>query len=95
MKTILLPVVGNGVETSTLDAAVGLARTFVGHIDLLYARPEPVTVGSVYGAAFIPDMLEQLRAAADRQHEQAMGAYLDACSNRQIPTDIEIGRAHV
>jgi nucleotide-binding universal stress UspA family protein len=86
-KTILLPVVSTGVETSALESAVCLARMFVGHIDFLYARPEPVTVGSVYGA-IMPGMVEELRTAADRQHAEVMGAYLEACRNRQIPTDI-------
>jgi nucleotide-binding universal stress UspA family protein len=87
-KTILLPVVSAGVEGPAFDTAISLARTFTSHIDFLYARPEPVTFGSMYGGAFIPDMLEQLRAASDRQHAETMRQYLDTCRREQIPTDI-------
>ena len=86
-KTILLPVVRAGVETPAFETAVSLARTFTGHIDFLYARPDPVSFGSMYGGVF-PDMLEQLRTAADRQHAQVMRQYLDACGKENIPTDI-------
>lgn len=86
-KTVLLPVVSAAVETPSFATAVSLARTFTGHIDFLYARPDPVSFGSMYGGVF-PDMLEQLRTAADHQHAQAMRQYLDACRKESIPTDI-------
>jgi nucleotide-binding universal stress UspA family protein len=88
VKTILVPVVGTAVETPAFSAAVSLARMFTGHLDFLYSRPEPVTAGSVYGGAFIPGMLEELRNAADRQHTAVRQAYLDACAREHIPTDI-------
>jgi len=86
-KTILLPIINAGVETPAFDTAVSLAQNFTGHIDFLYARPDPVTFGSMYGGVF-PGMLEELRTAADRQHSQAMRQYLDACRKENIHTDI-------
>jgi nucleotide-binding universal stress UspA family protein len=61
---------------------------FNGHIDFLYARPEPITAAAVYGGALMPGMIEQLQAAAERHHAEMMKAYLSACAREQIPTDI-------
>lgn len=87
VKTILVPVVGTGLETPAFAAAVSVARMFTGHLDFLYARPEPVTAGSVYAGAF-PGMLEELRNAGDRQHTAVRQAHLEACKREGIPTDI-------
>jgi nucleotide-binding universal stress UspA family protein len=89
IKTILVPVGSAGIKSPSFRAAVWLARTFTGHIDVLYARPDPVAATAVYPGAFIPDMSEQLEAAADREHAEALKAYLGACESEQIPTDVE------
>ncbi len=88
IKTILVPVGSPGVECSAFTASVWLARMFTGHLDFLYARPNPITAAAVYPGALIPGMLEQLQTAADRQHAEALKAYLSACEREQIPTDI-------
>ncbi len=88
IKTILVPVDSAGVDGPAFAASVWLARIFTGHIDLLYARPNPFTAAAVYPGAFIPGMVEQLQAAADRQHADVLKAYLSACEREQIPTDI-------
>ena len=73
-KTILLPVIRGGVETPAFETAVSLARTFTGHIDFLYARPDPVSFGSMYGGVF-PDMLEQLPIRGGPQLLEHIGKY--------------------
>ncbi len=88
IKTILVPVGSAGIKSPAFTASVSLARTFTGHIDLLYARPDPITTAAVYPGALIPGMIEQLQVAADREHAEALKAYLGACESEQIPTDI-------
>ncbi len=88
IKTILVPIVSSGVDKPSFDTAVRLARLSTGHIDFLYARPDPVTFRSVHGSAFMPGMLEDMRAAAERHHEESRSSYLAACRGADIPTDI-------
>ncbi|MBS0416086.1 MAG: hypothetical protein JSR66_00120 [Proteobacteria bacterium] len=64
-KTILLPVVSTGVETSSFGAAVALARMFVGHIDLLYARPEAATAAAAYGGKVTARWHREIGKVAD------------------------------
>ena len=87
IKTILVPVGASGVDGPAFGVAAHLAKLFTAHIDFLFARPEPITAAAVYGAV-IPGTLEQLRAAAERQHQQMKDAYLSACERARIPTDI-------
>ena len=88
IKTILVPVGSVGIKSPAFRAAVWMARTFTSHIDVLYARPDPVTAAAVYPGPFIPGMIEQLQASANREHGHALKAYLDACESERIPTDI-------
>lgn len=92
IKTILVPATGNPSDSTTLAAALTVARGFAAHIDALHVRLDPVEVavsstagdGSGGAGVMIADLVDQLEQDAAQREAVARDLFAKFCAGEGI-----------
>jgi nucleotide-binding universal stress UspA family protein len=89
IKTILVPATGNQSDAVCFTAALPIARTFVGHLDALHVRVDPVEVAVAMstegaGGILLQGMIDDLARKADEGEGQARSNFIDFCARENL-----------
>lgn len=89
IKTILVPLEGDGTGASALEAALLVARTFGAHIEALHPMADPQRA-LIYAAEPMSGdsaalVMEAAEGAARTRAEKARAAFDSFCSTRSVP----------
>lgn len=91
IKTILVPLTGNGSEATLFKTALEVARPFESHVEFVPAAPDPAefvpSVARVYlsGPAAVAELLSQIEVGPASRIATARRAFDDLCDREHIP----------
>ena len=89
VKTILLPLCENDTPGPVLETALGLARRFEAHLDILYVLRNPRHHLSMANLGLSKHMREEILRVAEQNSsiraEQAHQLFSHACASANIP----------
>ena len=83
IKTILVPATGDPGDTTTLDAALTIARAFSAHIDVLHVRVDPLDV-AVVGDAVMTSIVDQIARDADEREAAVKRWFEETCAREKL-----------
>src|SRR5262249_9459296 len=90
MRTLLVPVFGDRSDRLGLSTATALARHFGMHIEVLYARDDPIPIlpsnapGQI-GLAFTPNLFDLLDKQEEARLRRARRHFKDFCEQEKVP----------
>lgn len=92
IKKILVPMSDTRASSGALSAAIGLARAFDAHIDVLHVRPDPRTAAMAYmgepmSAAIVEEMMESQEKRSAAEAVKVRKAFDEACAKAKIAVD--------
>ena len=73
-RSILVPLDGAPDNRAVLQNALGIARTFNAHVEVMHVRPDPRDAVPLFGEGLSGDMLEEMIAAADKDTQTTASA---------------------
>src|SRR3546814_17917270 len=86
LRTILVPVRGDGKGEGVLDHALSLAKRYNAHLEVLHCRQQPGDM--IYGVMVPEGLRETIRAsanaAADEEEAKVRKLFEDYCAKRDI-----------
>lgn len=89
VKTILLPVSGAAAPERAIETALGLAKRFEAHLDVLYIRPNPRNLLPYATLGLSRQMRESVLEAAEQnaqsQAESHRDLFASACERMAVP----------
>ncbi|WP_420347891.1 universal stress protein [Pelagibius sp.] len=87
VRTILVPVRGDGLGEGVLDHAWALAKRHVAHLEVLHCRPKPqdmIPYGVPIPASLMKTITTSATALADEEEGQIRKLFDDYCAKRDI-----------
>ena len=87
VRTILVPVRGDGTGEGVLDHALSFARRYSAHIDVIHCRPRPedlLPFGVSVPAILKKDILASAGALADEEEQKVKSQFEDYCARHQL-----------
>lgn len=88
IRVALAPLFHTDEDVSTLEAAIGIARRFGGHVDALFARPDPADtiplVGEGVSADTIRQLMESAAVAVEEQRKAVKKTFDRVCTAADI-----------
>ncbi|CCQ74407.1 universal stress protein [Magnetospira sp. QH-2] len=67
LRTILVPVDGSDSARSALDAAIGLGRDFMAHVDVIHVKSDPKNALPMLGEGMSGAMIEEMMELAEKE----------------------------
>ncbi len=87
VRTILVPVRGDGKGERVLDHALNVARQYSAHLDVVHCRPRPedlLPFGVSVPAILKKNILASAQTLADEEERQVKGRFDDYCARHQL-----------
>src|ERR671918_1711865 len=87
IRTILVPIRGDGKGESVLDHALALGRRFNAHLQVVHCRPRPedmLPFGVYAPTAFREQITSSARSIADEEERRVRALFDDYCSRRGL-----------
>lgn len=87
LRTILVPVRGDGKGQGVLDHALALGRRFNAHLQVIHCRPRPedmLPFGVYAPAAFRDQITTSAKSIADEEERRVRALFDDYCSRRGL-----------
>lgn len=89
LRVILVPMFCTDQDATALNAALGVAKRFNGHVNALHTQPDPADMIPMVGEGVSADTIRQLfdgvAAAAEQQRKTAMTTFDQACAAAGVP----------
>jgi len=87
VRTILVPVRGDGKGETVLDHALSLARRYAAHLDVIHCRPRPedlLPFGVSVPAMLKKDILASAGTLADEEERKLKDLFEDYCARHKL-----------
>jgi nucleotide-binding universal stress UspA family protein len=89
IKTILVPVTGNGMDSSIFSSALAVARPFGAHLGFLHIRIDPVTIAATIAsegsnAKLVTDLIERMEKEAEQREQRAKELFESFCQREGL-----------
>ena len=87
VRTILVPVRGDGKGEGVLDHALSFAHRYSAHLDVVHCRPRPedlLPFGVSVPAILKKDILASASTLADEEERKVKGFFQDYCARHQL-----------
>ena len=87
VRTILVPVRGDGKGECVLDHALSFARRYSAHLDVIHCRPRPedlLPFGVSVPVILKKDILASAGTLADEEERKVKGLFEDYCARHQL-----------
>jgi nucleotide-binding universal stress UspA family protein len=87
VRTILVPVRGDGKGENVLDHALSFARRYSAHLDVIHCRPRPedlLPFGVSVPAILKKDILASAGTLADEEEKKVKGQFKDYCTRHKL-----------
>ncbi|MHA1599850.1 MAG: universal stress protein [Alphaproteobacteria bacterium] len=87
VRTILVPVRGDGKGEGVLDHALSFARRYSAHLDVIHCRPRPedlLPFGVSVPAILKKDILASAGTLADEEERKVKSQFGEYCANHQL-----------
>ena len=88
LRTILVPVRGDGMGESVLDHALTLAKRHSAHLEVLHCRPKPedmIPYGVPLPASLLKTITSSAKSLADEEEGKIRKLFDDYCAKRGVP----------